>query len=178
MMNNLKKGDTVKVNHYGTEKTAVIVKKWAKGHVDVRFENGDSWLARPMDIVVDEVTNSEVVAQHVCKNCNKEQSKEWSLCGTCSQYVKSVNDALFSKPSTYEIRNIDDFLKIPSDRMQACFDEISKHLIQIKDMGLDKVDVLTWCDDGDDAFNVTLNCVDGRSKTICVKPSGVSANDD
>ncbi len=84
----------------------------------------------------------------------------------------------------YKIELIGDFLKIPSDRIHVCLQEMADHMAEFK-AGLEALDIeptgaeiktFTWEDDGKNDLNITLNCVDGRSATVKII-RGEPAND-
>ena len=84
----------------------------------------------------------------------------------------------------YKIESIGDFLKIPSDRIHVCLQEMADHMAEFK-AGLEALGVeqtgaeiktFTWEDDGKNDLNITLNCVDGRSATVKII-RGEPAND-
>jgi hypothetical protein len=84
----------------------------------------------------------------------------------------------------YKIESIGDFLKIPSDRIHVCLQEMADHMAEFKAgleaLGIeptgDEIKTFTWEDDGKNDLNITLNCVDGRSATVKII-RGEPAND-
>lgn len=74
----------------------------------------------------------------------------------------------------YKVKNIGDFLKIPSDRIRACLMEMADSMEPVKanleSLGLDpsgtEIETFTWDDDGKKELSLTLNCKDGSSTTI------------
>jgi len=85
---------------------------------------------------------------------------------------------------TYKIESIGDFLKIPSDRIHVCLQEMADHMAEFKAeleaLGIEptgaEIKTFTWEDDGKNDLNITLNCVDGRSATVKII-RGEPAND-
>ncbi|TCB79375.1 hypothetical protein E0H89_03740 [Acinetobacter sp. ANC 3781] len=86
--------------------------------------------------------------------------------------------------NVYKIESIGDFLKIPSDRIHACLNEMANHMSEFKAglevLGIEptgaEIKTFTWEDDGKNDLNITLNCEDGRSTTVKIV-RGVPAND-
>lgn len=84
----------------------------------------------------------------------------------------------------YKIESIGDFLKIPSDRIHVCLQEMADHMAEFKAgleaLGIEptgvEIKTFTWEDDGKNDLNITLNCVDGRSATVKII-RGEPAND-
>ena len=74
----------------------------------------------------------------------------------------------------YKIESIGDFLKIPSDRIHVCLNEMASHMSEFKAelevLGIEptgaEIKTFTWEDDGKNDLNITLNFVDGRSATV------------
>ena len=86
--------------------------------------------------------------------------------------------------NVYKIESIGDLLKIPSDRIHACLNEMANHMSELK-AGLEwlgveptgaEIKTFTWEDDSKNDLNLTLNCEDGRSTTVKIV-RGVPAND-
>lgn len=84
----------------------------------------------------------------------------------------------------YKIESIGDFLKIPSDRIHVCLNEMANHMSEFKagleTLGIEptgaEIKTFTWEDDGKNDLNITLNCEDGRSTTVKIVREE-SAND-
>ena len=57
---------------------------------------------------------------------------------------------------TYEIRTVNDFLKIPTNRLDACLREFSTSLEIAKTISDSEMPEWTWVDDGDEKQTVEL----------------------
>ena len=76
----------------------------------------------------------------------------------------------------YKIESIGDFLKIPSDRIHVCLNEMASHMSEFKAelevLGIEptgaEIKTFTWEDVGKNDLNITFNCEDGRSTTVKV----------
>ena len=86
--------------------------------------------------------------------------------------------------NVYKIESIGDFLKIPSDRIHDCLNEMANHMSEFKAgleaLGIEptgaEIKTFTWEDDGKNDLNITLNCEDGRSTTVKIV-RGEQSND-